>query len=68
MTGKNIFQTIREKEMDRKTFLRHSGLVLLGAIGLKAVVNLLLQAENAKTSKLPQKDATRSFGGGKYGA
>jgi len=65
LVKKNIIQTIGDKEMDRKDFLKYSGLVLLSVVGLKAVVNLLTQFNNPEEL---QDKATHGFGSGKYGS
>lgn len=65
MANNKIIQMMRDKEMDRKDFLKYSGLVLISVVGLKTVANLLLQSDSKK--KL-QQEATRGFGSGKYGA
>lgn len=68
MTNKNIIQTIRNQEMDRKDFLKYSGLVLLGLVGLKTVASLLNQSDSPKLINTEStKQATHGFGGGKYG-
>jgi hypothetical protein len=65
--NKNILQTIGDKEMDRKDFLKYSGLVLLGLVGLKTVASLLNQPENKLTVIESSKNVGRGFGSGKYG-
>lgn len=62
---KNILQTISAKEMDRKDFLKYSGVVLIGLVGLKGIATLLTTAES-KISAKPEK-ITRGYGSGKYG-
>jgi len=42
MSTKKLLQTISEKEMDRKEFLKYSGYALLGLVGLKGIANLLI--------------------------
>jgi len=64
---KNIIQTISEKEMDRKDFLRYSSLALLGFFGLGRVVNLINQSESKITVIEQKKELSRGFGSGKYG-
>lgn len=69
MINKDIFKAIGNKEMDRKDFLKYSGLVLLSMIGLRAFVSLLSQSNNHTIPALKsQKEATHGFGSGKYGA
>lgn len=60
---KNIIQTIGDKEMDRKEFLKYSGLFLLSVVGLKTIVNLLSQPDYEI-----KEQTARGFGSGKYGA
>ena len=67
MIKKNIFQTIRDKEMDRKEFLKYSGLVLLGLVGLKSVISILTQTEGKVNLVETRKEVSRGFGSGKYG-
>jgi hypothetical protein len=68
--NKDIFKAISEKEMDRKDFLKYSGLVLLGLVGFKSIASILMQPDEHKTASIePSKtEASRGFGGGKYGA
>lgn len=63
---KNIIKAISEKEMDRKDFLKYSGVVLLSVIGLKGVVSLINQVD--KPVSTTQTPGPRGFGSGKYGA
>jgi hypothetical protein len=65
VNDKNILQNIRDKEMDRKDFLKYSGVVLLGVVGLKGILTLLAPPEKPVASTVDQQK--RGFGGGKYG-
>jgi len=67
VSKKNIIQTIREKEMDRKDFLKYSGLALASVVGFKAIVTLFTQ-DNSKSLTDKSQQSSRGFGGGKYGA
>ena len=67
MISKKIIQTIGSKEMDRKEFLKFSGVALLGLVGFKSVVNLLLSDE-PKANIISSDSANHGFGSGKYGA
>lgn len=69
MIKKNIIQTITSKQMDRKDFLKYSGLAVVAAVGLKTVVNLITQADDHKsTASEASKQSGHGFGSGKYGA
>lgn len=65
---KNVLQVIGEKEMDRKEFLKYSGVALLSIAGFKTIANLISKTDKAVSSNLEKKEATRGFGSGKYGA
>jgi hypothetical protein len=64
MIKNKIIKTISEKEMDRKEFLKYSGLLLLSLVGFRSFVNFFTQG-NGDISK---NDNPRGYGGGKYGA
>lgn len=65
---KNIVQTIKDKEMDRKEFLKYSGVALLGLVGLKGIAALLTSSNERPVANLIEKSDGRGFGSGKYGA
>lgn len=67
VSKKNIIQTIRDKEMDRKDFLKYSGIVLLGVVGLKGVASLLAAPDSLLKNNLTQTSAKQGFGSRKYG-
>lgn len=67
MISKESIQSIRDKEMDRKEFLRYSGLTLLGIFGLFSLLNLL-DNDIVKKTNLTKDSSNRGFGGGRYGA
>jgi len=54
--------------MDRKEFLKYSGVALLGLVGLKGIVSLLSLSDEHSTAGLAEKSGSRGFGSGKYGA
>lgn len=56
-----------DKEMDRKDFLKYSGLVLVSAIGLKGIVSLVSQVDKEQIRPEIANQKPRSFGSGKYG-
>jgi hypothetical protein len=67
--NKDTIQSIGDKEMDRKDFLKYSGLVLLSVIGLKTITNILIQPDAKKTLTVNTGNKNpRGFGDGKYGA
>lgn len=66
VSKKNILQTIRDQEMDRRDFLKYSGIILIGLIGLKGFMALLMKPEIPALSQ--SQKSGRGFGGGKYGA
>ena len=53
--------------MDRKEFLKFSGVALLGLVGFKSIVNLLLSDE-PKANIISSDSVNHGFGSGKYGA
>lgn len=63
MLKRDIIQSIGDKTMDRKEFLKYCGLILLSLVGFRTVINLLNQPDNFDISK-----NDKGFGGGKYGA
>ena len=63
MNGKDIVKTISEKEMDRKEFLKYSGLLFLSVFGLGFISRLI--SSSAKVFEDDHKGS--GFGGGKYG-
>lgn len=67
MISNKSIQSIRDKEMDRKEFLRYSGLTLLGIFGLFNLLNLL-GSDIVKKTNLTKDSSSRGFGGGRYGA
>lgn len=66
MISKKSIQSISDKEMDRKEFLRYSGLALLGIFGLFNILNLL-GGDIVKKTNLIKDSSNRGFGGGRYG-
>ena len=65
---KNIIQTIQNKEMDRKEFLKYSGMALIGLVGLKGLATLLTSSDGHQINSFTQKSDSKGFGSGKYGA
>jgi hypothetical protein len=65
---KNIFQTIKNKEMDRKEFLKYSGLTLAAVVGFRGIISLISENSSNKVINNTPKESSRGFGGGKYGA
>jgi len=53
--------------MDRKDFLKYSGLLLLGVVGFKGVASLLSQLDKTPAVSVKSDQTPRGFGSGKYG-
>lgn len=70
LIDKQTLKIISDKEMDRKDFLKYTGVVLLSVVGFKAITNILLQVDDeppySNTSSTSK--SGYGFGGGKYGA
>ncbi|MDB5165732.1 MAG: hypothetical protein JWM00_622 [Candidatus Saccharibacteria bacterium] len=68
--NKNTLQHIRDQEMDRKEFLKYSGVVLLSLLGLKGIIMLFEPSLRHQTivSTKEKETTARGFGSGKYGA
>ena len=66
MINRDILAKLRDKEMDRKDFLKYSGLLLVSVVGLKGILTALGTIESQTSHQ--QTKVTRGFGGGKYGA
>lgn len=68
MIDKNIVQTIGNKEMDRKDFLKFGGLAVLSLIGVGKVVSLLTKDDSPKLAiTKSQKQTVHGYGGSGYG-
>lgn len=67
MVSKSLVQKIGDQEMDRKAFLKYSGLLLASLVGLRGIINLLTVSDPPKPV-IDNKQTTRGFGSGKYGA
>jgi hypothetical protein len=67
VSKKNIIQTIKDKEMDRKDFLKYSGVALLGLVGLRGITALLDLSDSKLSNNSINKNQGSGFGGGKYG-
>ena len=70
MINKNILQKISNQEMDRKDFLKYSGVAMLSLLGLKGVLMLFEPTAKPQTVASTQKAETSvkgMFGSGRYG-
>ncbi|MEI6229077.1 MAG: hypothetical protein WCP11_03605 [Candidatus Saccharibacteria bacterium] len=68
MINKKLIKAIGDKQMDRKDFLKFSGLVVASAVGLKTVASLLVKTNNSQIAKSGNgKQVASGFGSGKYG-
>jgi hypothetical protein len=65
--NKSLIKKLSDKEMDRKDFLKYSGVVLAGVVGLKGLLTLINQPDNSSVASQTQ-NSSRGFGSGKYGA
>ncbi len=65
--NRSIIQKLGDKEMNRKDFLKYSGLLLLGVVGFKGVASLLSQLDKTPTVSVNSNQTSRGFGSGKYG-
>lgn len=68
MAKKSTIQAIKEKQMDRKEFLKYGGLALAALVGFRAIVSIFLQDDNQKVKGESQKNTSKGYGGGRYGA
>lgn len=66
MKNKNILKSIREQKMDRKDFLKYSGVVLLTVVGFKGLMTTLSLSENKFVSV--EESTSGGFGSGRYGS
>ncbi len=68
MAENQIIKTIREKEMDRKEFLKYLAFVSMGVVGLKGLISLIGAVDVNRDLTFTKQNTKSSFGGGKYGA
>jgi len=54
--------------MDRKDFLKYSGVVLVGIVGLKGIISLLTTPNEHPNVGIVEKNESRGFGSGRYGS
>ncbi len=52
--------------MDRKDFLKYSGVAILGLVGLRGIAALLTESDNKQIVSQHQ-NTGRGFGSGRYG-
>ena len=67
MINKSIIKDISGQEMDRKDFLKYSGLVLIGLVGLTGVLKFISQTDKPSIGDRSDR-SSHGFGGGRYGA
>ncbi|HPF30952.1 MAG TPA: hypothetical protein PLO25_01405 [Candidatus Saccharibacteria bacterium] len=70
MLDKNIINLIKEKEIDRKDFLKYVGLLLLSIVGLRAFISIVNEGDSRDKFMINSHNDTNKshgFGGGKYG-
>lgn len=71
MLVKKQIDALLAQEMDRKNFLRYSGTVILGVLGVTTVVGALLSGvrnQEARRIESTQKGRGSSYGSSAYGA
>lgn len=62
---KNLLTNIRDQKMDRKDFLKYSGVVLISVVGFKGLISVLSQTDSKTV--IVKESSPRGFGSGKYG-
>lgn len=68
MNAKRVLQDLENKDMDRKAFLKYSGLFVLGIVSTKTALGAFLPAtERHPASAKTQQTGRRGFGRSKYG-
>ncbi|NTW61556.1 hypothetical protein HGB24_02630 [Candidatus Saccharibacteria bacterium] len=67
---KGIVKSIKTMEMDRKEFLKYSGIILVGVLGLGGILKLVTNSNNQNIIPISKSsgDGGRGFGNGRYGA
>lgn len=71
MSVKKQIDTLLAQEMDRKNFLKYSGTVILGVLGVTTIVGALLSGvhnQEARRTESTQKGRGSSYGSSAYGA
>jgi hypothetical protein len=64
--NRDILAKLRDKEMDRKDFLKYSGLLMISVVGIKGILTAIGSID-AQQRVAQQSKVTRGYGGGKYG-
>ena len=69
MINKKVIQAIQNQEMDRKEFLKYSGIVVVGLMGFRGLVSMLSLPDKPEVIvRTQEKQATKGFGSGRYGS
>ncbi len=71
MSVKKQLDSLLAQEMDRKNFLKYSGTVILGVLGVTTVVGALLggiHKQEAGRAEPTQKGRSSGYGSSAYGA
>lgn len=66
IVNKSLVQKIGDQEMDRKAFLKYTGLLLASVVGLRGIISLLTVSD-PRQSTIDNKQTSKGFGSGKYG-
>lgn len=67
MSKLDQFQQILTKEMNRKEFLQHIGVFIVGAIGITAFTNQFLKLGNHQPAKQVGSSQPNGYGARSYG-
>ncbi len=66
MNAKTILQTLEKQDMDRRDFLKYSGMFVLGIVGSRTFLGMFLPQE-VQLKPNVQSNESRGFGRSRYG-
>lgn len=65
---KSQLEALAQQEMDRKTFLKYSGTVILSVVGVTGILKTIVGSHNPSGSAKPQANGgPRAYGASAYG-
>jgi hypothetical protein len=67
MSNLNQLEQILTKEVSRKEFLQHVGVLILGVIGVSALMNRLSQLSGSRSEKSASLPQSNGYGARSYG-